>query len=103
MDQNNKSGENRIKTIGLILEDAFTDYAKDIAHSVAHCVMNMKDMRLIVVAGRQDNSTDPNDKIHRYKQVFNSIYSMHSNCPFDGLLFISSAWLPRLPILALFA
>ena len=87
MDQNNKSGENRIKTIGLILEDAFTDYAKDIAHSVAHCVMNMKDMRLIVVAGRQDNSTDPNDKIHRYKQVFNSIYSMHSNCPFDGLLF----------------
>ena len=87
MDQKVKPGDNRMKTIGLILEDSFTDYAKDIAHSVAHTIMGIKDMRLIIVAGRQDNCDDPEDKMHRFKQIYNTIYSMHSKCPFDGLLF----------------
>ena len=87
MEQKTNNSEKSYKTIGLILEDAFTDYAKDIAHSVSHTIMNMKDMRLIVVAGRQDNCTDPEDKMHRFKQLYNTIYSMHSKCPFDGLLF----------------
>ena len=87
MEQKVKLGDNRMKTIGLILEDSFTDYAKDIAHSVAHTIMGIKDMRLIIVAGRQDNCNDPEDKMHRFKQIYNTIYSMHSKCPFDGLLF----------------
>ena len=77
--------EKSYKTIGLILEDSFTDYAKDIAHSVSHTIMNMKDMRLIVVAGRQDNCTDPEDKMHRFKQLYNTIYSMHSKCLFKDI------------------
>ena len=86
MIQSNKI-DKEVKTIGLVMEDSFTDFAKDIAHSVAHTIVHRKDLKLIVVAGRQDNCTDPNNKIHRYKQVFNSIYSINSTCKFDGLIF----------------
>ena len=78
MIQSNKI-DKEVKTIGLVMEDSFTDFAKDIAHSVAHTIVHRKDLKLIVVAGRQDNCTDPDNKMHRYKQVFNSIYSINSN------------------------
>ena len=81
-----RSGDKKYKTIGLIMEDEFTDYAKDITHSVAHSIMTRDDLRLVVVSGRQDNSTDPEDKMHLYKSVFNSIYRINSRCHFDGLL-----------------
>ncbi|MBR4760665.1 MAG: LacI family DNA-binding transcriptional regulator [Lachnospiraceae bacterium] len=79
--------EKQMTTIGLILEDAFTDYAKDIAHSVAHSIMGRKDLRLIMVAGRQDNGKDPADPVHRYRSMYNAIYSMNARIKFDGLLF----------------
>ncbi len=49
-----------MKTIGLILEDAFTDFCSDIIHSVSFVVKDMKDIRLLVIPGRQDDSRDPN-------------------------------------------
>jgi DNA-binding LacI/PurR family transcriptional regulator len=81
-----KYDNKKFKTIGLILEDAFTDYTKDITHSVAHFIMNRKDLRLVVVSGRQDNATDPEDMMHQYKTMYNSVYSLHKKCPFDGIL-----------------
>ena len=77
---------NEYKTIALILEDAYTDFSKDITHSVAHSIMSRKDLRLVVVAGRQDDCNDPGDSMHRYKEMFNSIYRINSKCRFDGLL-----------------
>ncbi len=77
----------KVKTIGLILEDAFTDYAKDIAHSVVHSVQKRKDLRLIMIAGRQYNNGDHRDPEHLYRKMFNAIYGMNAMCRFDGLLF----------------
>ena len=75
-----------VKTIGLIVEDIFTDFSKETIHSVAHAVIDRKDIRLVVIAGRQDESSDPNDKQHCYKVVYNSILQIEEMCRFDGLI-----------------
>ena len=81
-----RGSSNHIRTIGLILEDAFTDFAADIIHSVSLAVKNMKDVRLVVIPGRQDDSRDPYDMMHRYKIRYNQIYMMNEQYRFDGLL-----------------
>ena len=76
----------RTRTIGLVLEDAFTDFAHDIIHSVSFAVKDMKDVRLVVIPGRQDDSRDPYDLMHQYKIRHNLIYMMNEQFRFDGLL-----------------
>jgi len=76
----------KIRTIGLVLEDAFTDFAEDIIHSVCTVVKDRKDLRLAVIPGRQDDSRDPYDLMHQYKRRYNLIYMMNEAYPFDGLL-----------------
>ena len=51
-----KNSDRRIRTIGLVLEDAFTDFASDIIHSVSLVVKDLKGIRLVVIPGRQDDS-----------------------------------------------
>ena len=81
-----KESSRQIRTIGLVLEDAFTDFASDIIHSVSLMVKNMKDIRLVVIPGRQDDSKDPRDLMHQYKIRYNLIYMMNEQFHFDGLL-----------------
>ena len=76
----------KIKTIGLILEDAFTDFAHDIIHSVSFMIKDRKDLRLVIIPGRQDDSKDPYDMMHQYKIRHNLIYMMNKQHHFDGLL-----------------
>ncbi len=81
-----KHSGDKVRTIGLILEDAFTDFAYDIIHSVSFLVKDRRDIRLVVIPGRQDDSRDPGDRMHRYKQRYNLIYRMNERYHFDGLL-----------------
>ena len=81
-----KSNDGKIRTIGLVLEDAFTDFASDIIHSVSFVVKDMKHIRLVVIPGRQDDSRDPYDMMHQYKIRHNLIYMMNEQFHFDGLL-----------------
>ncbi len=81
-----KNSSKNIRTIALILEDAFTDFATDIIHSVSFMVKDMKDIRLVVIPGRQDDSKDPTDMVHQYKIRHNLIYMMNEKYHFDGLL-----------------
>lgn len=81
-----KTSGDKIKTIGLIHEDIFTDFAKEIIHSVAHATIDRKDINIVVLAGRQDDSTDPDNKMHLYKSVYNTIYDIEDMCSFDGLI-----------------
>ena len=75
------------KTIGLLIEDVFFDFPKEIVHSVSYAIYNRDDIDLVVIAGRQDIDTDSNDdKQHLYKVVYNSIFLMEENCRFDGLI-----------------
>ena len=78
---------NKIKTIGLILEDSFTDFATDIIHSVSLVVKDRKDLRLVVIPGRQDDSHDSSDLMHQYKIRNNLAYMMNEQFQFDGLMF----------------
>lgn len=82
-----KDSNKKIKTIGLILEDSFTDFATDIIHSVSNIVKDMNDLRLVVIPGRQDDSHDSKDLMHQYKIRNNLIYMMNEQYHFDGLLF----------------
>lgn len=81
-----KDSINKIRTIGLVLEDAFTDFAYDIIHSVSFVVKDRKDLRLVIIPGRQDDSRDPDDMMHQYKIRHNLIYTMNERFRFDGLL-----------------
>ena len=76
----------KVRTIGLVLEDCFTDFAWDIIHSISFAVKDRKDLRLVIVPGRQDDSTDPYDMMHQYKIRYNMIYLMNEPFRFDGLL-----------------
>ncbi|MBP3297259.1 MAG: LacI family DNA-binding transcriptional regulator [Lachnospiraceae bacterium] len=79
--------EDEQKNIGLIVEDVYADFNKEIVHSVAHAVIGRKDINLILLAGRQDESEDPADRQHQYKMVYNTIFELESACRFDGLIF----------------
>ena len=81
-----KHSSDKTRTIGLILEDAFTDFAYDIIHSVSFVVKDLKNIRLVVIPGRQDDCTDPHDLMHQYKLRYNLIYRMNEHYHFDGLL-----------------
>ena len=81
-----KDSSHPIRTIGLVLEDAFTDFAHDIIRSVSLMVKDLKDIRLVVIPGRQDDSRDPQDLMHQYKIRHNLVYMMNEHFHFDGLL-----------------
>ena len=80
------NNSDNVKTIGLIHEDIFTDFAKEIIHSVVHYAIGRKDVKIVVIAGRQDESNDDHDKLHQYKQVYNTIFDIGDLCRFDGLI-----------------
>ncbi|MCR5356699.1 MAG: substrate-binding domain-containing protein [Lachnospiraceae bacterium] len=77
--------ENR-KTIGLVIEDVFSDFSKEIIHSVVYAMRNRTDMQLVVVAGRQVGVGNDRNNQHCYKAIANSVYSMVQPCKFDGLI-----------------
>ncbi|MCR5507082.1 MAG: LacI family transcriptional regulator [Lachnospiraceae bacterium] len=77
----------RIKTIGLVIDEIFADFSKEIMHSVLYAMRDRKDLRLIVMAGRQcEFDADNDDNQHMYKMVYNSIYTMEEPCDVDGLI-----------------
>ncbi|MCR5105238.1 MAG: hypothetical protein K6B68_12445 [Eubacterium sp.] len=75
------------KTIGLVLEEASGDFSKSIIHSVAHEMLNRNDLRLIHIAGRQDDCVDPEDKFHKYKNIYKLNYCINAEVHFEGLIF----------------
>lgn len=79
------ANKKKILTIGLIIKDVFNDYFKEIIHGVAH-TLHERDARLVVVAGRQDDGYEAEDKQHLYKIVYNSIFKAEENCGFDGVI-----------------
>ena len=74
------------RIIGLMMEDSFTDYAKDIIHSIMNALGSMGDNRLVVIAGKHDSQDAPDTVEYHYKSVYNLIYRLEEACPFDGLI-----------------
>ena len=73
-------------TIGLVLEDVFCEFAKEVIHGVLACVKRDEHVRLVVLSGRQFSNEDRGSKAYRYRQVFNTIYELGRICRFDGLI-----------------
>lgn len=73
--------------IGLVVEDVFTDFAKDVIQSVLQAIPENKNIEIVVIAGKYVEASDPDEwASKRYKIVYNSIYRLEEICKFDGLL-----------------
>ena len=98
-----KNGEKK-KTIGLVLEEAHSDFSKSIIHSVVHAMMNRKDLKLIVVPGRQDVdevTVLSEDIVENLKENY-ILTDLYLHCQTIDLfrmiyseMFLRFLWLPR--------
>ena len=77
--------EKKMRVIGLICEDIFTDFAKEVIRGVQNATRERDDVRLIVLVGRQ-NEIGEVDKHYRYKSVYNYVYRLEESSKFDGLI-----------------
>ena len=81
-----KNGGNEPRYIGLIMEDIFTDFAKEVVHGIVSEAKNRDDIRLIFLAGRRNENADDGEKQFVYKSIYNTIYRLEERCKFDGLI-----------------
>ena len=73
-------------TIGLIVEDVFTEFAKDVIQNVVNSIPPNRNIEIVVIAGKFVDYDGPEDSQKRYKSVYNSIYRLEEICKFDGLI-----------------
>ena len=81
------SKKNKKIVIGLVLEDIFTDFAKDVIQSVIKNIPVGRNIEVVVIAGKFEE-IHPHDinASQTYKTVYNSIYRLENICKFDGFL-----------------
>ena len=77
--------DNKI-TIGFMVEDIYTDFAKEIIHSLVRALPQNKDIHLVTIAGKHDEPEIISANQHCYNMVYNSIYRLNDMCKFDGLI-----------------
>ena len=75
------------KVIGLIVEDLFADYTREVIHSVYHAFPPGRDFRLVVMAGRYDDDSYEDENRHAFRYISNSVYRLGELCEMDGLIF----------------
>ncbi len=74
------------KTIGLVLENTFTEFGEEFIQNVQSGIRQRKDLNLVVIAGRFDGTKDKNSRHHRYFNIYNTVYQLEKLCKFDGLI-----------------
>lgn len=72
--------------IGLLVEDIFADYTKEVVRSVYDAIPTDGSVRLVVLVGRYDDGSDTDPNMRAYKSMFNQIYRFGSVCGIDGLI-----------------
>ena len=70
-----KNKESKL-TIGLIIENVYTEFAKDVINSIVSSVPKNKDIEIVVIAGKYVDIGHEDDMQSRYKNVYNSIYRL---------------------------
>ena len=71
--------------IGMVLEDIYTDFSKELIQSVLNAIPQNKNIRLVVLAGKYDHG-DGEYTDHVYKTVYNTIFKLSAMCDLDGLI-----------------
>ena len=74
------------RTIGLVLENIFTDFGEEFIQNVQSGIRQHKDLNLVVISGRYDGLKDKDPRHRNYFHVYNSIYQLEKRCKFDGLI-----------------
>ena len=74
------------KVIGLVVEDLFADYTREVIHSVYHAMPAGREYRLVVMAGKYDDNSYNDDNKHAYRAVCNGIYQLGGATDVDGLI-----------------
>lgn len=74
------------RTIGLVLENMFTDFGEEFIQNVQSGVRQHKDLNLVVISGRYDGLKDKDPRHHSYFTNYNSVYLLEKQCKFDGLI-----------------
>ncbi|MEE3466979.1 MAG: LacI family DNA-binding transcriptional regulator [Eubacterium sp.] len=77
-------GDRRV--IGLIVEDLFADYTREVIHSIYHAMPAGRDYRLVILVGKYDDNSYNDDNKHAYRAVCNSIYHLGGGSEIDGLI-----------------
>ncbi|MBQ2581534.1 MAG: LacI family DNA-binding transcriptional regulator, partial [Ruminococcus sp.] len=80
-----RSARKRNTVIGLVLEEIYTDFSKELIQSVLDAIPTKKDIRLVVLAGKYDHG-DSTYTDHVYKTVYNTIFKLGELCELDGLI-----------------
>ena len=80
----NKNSKPRI--IGIVLEDIFTDFSKELIHSVNNAIPEDSNIRTIIIAGKYIKANSDPPAIVSYSTVYNSIFRFDELCDIDGLI-----------------
>lgn len=74
------------KTIALVLENLFTDFAEEFVQNVLSGVRQHKNLKLVVISGKYDGVKDKDTRFHFYHQIYNKTYQLEHICKFDGII-----------------
>ena len=74
------------RTIGLVLENMYTDFGEEFIQNVQSGVRQHKNIDLVVISGRYDGLKDKDPRHHNYFSNYNSVYLLEKQCKFDGLI-----------------
>ncbi|MBQ9383994.1 MAG: substrate-binding domain-containing protein [Ruminiclostridium sp.] len=74
------------RLIGLLLEDIFTDFSKEIIQSVEKAIPYEKNIRLAVISGKYIDSSSSDINSGIYKSVYNSVYRLAVDGELEGVI-----------------
>ena len=80
------SRSDKLITIGVLVDDIFSDFAKEIINSTINAVPDNRNVRVVVFAGKYINEKIPQAFDYPYKKLYNTIYKLAEICEVDGLI-----------------
>ncbi len=81
-----KDRNKNVTVIGLVLEDIFADFSKELISNVRNAIPESEHIRLVVLPGRYNGPFNPHDEIHAYNKIYNSVFQVGEMCDFDGFI-----------------
>lgn len=79
-------GNSNKKTIGLVLENIFTDFAEGLIQGVTNALKQYKNLNLVIISGQYDMSKFMDDRYKDYLTTYNANYQLQLQCKFDGFI-----------------
>lgn len=82
------------KTIALIVENIFTDFAGGLIQSLSNAIHLYKNINLVVIAGQYDLTRTLVPQYQDYLGSYNAIYQLQQQCKFDGMIVCLGSMVP---------